>query len=967
MPLVDALKIVDSAISLWKEMKDFAGKSLERTSDQVFGSLQKTWDNTTQLSGSFIISPKPVPSISLSSNVSPLIQDHLRIKLNPLTRVSSNRYLRKFGSDRFLHLTLPSFDASDVSGRPAQYATAAGAEKLKKEMLAWLTKDGELDLMNRIWKPFYVKEVKRQAQGKKRGKETRFQIIFFAVRGVGIGELRSDGGLYANESFEGRGEMTPEQLLRWQIPLEKEAGTTVPKIWSRVELGFSKSVPTATFKKWQIHEVEDKVSPTGEVMDDGCSVCSPEVMRRVMAALELSSLPSAVQGRVGGAKGVWFLDPEMDLASTDLRISVTPSMRKYQWHDEDEYNGDTARLTLDVLAYAKPPKEAMLNLQLVPILEHGGVSYETFKSILEDHLEREIKELEEARKDPLLLRRWVEKEGGGATATDSNGSGVDFMGGMPASDQQRLIMLIDAGFELDRCETMRKALDKIVAQFWDSLIADFKVRVPKSTNLMCIADPTGSLEEGECWLQFSKGPIDEKTGIREDRIVGEILVARNPAHLASDIQRVTAVDFKDKYTKLRNLKDVIVYSTKGDRPLASFLSGGDYDGDKCWICWDQRLVTPFKNTPPLTKSQEIKLTDYFSKSDTKLAKYLDYDQKHPNTLLPLLLENGLERMLFNDSYLGRVTNLHCWLAYKSGDITSPSAVKIAQVASFLVDAPKQGLLFKKEIIEKQKIDTPRYKQPLTTDLLTWTPTSKDHVLDRLRFSTALPHIRARKEQLAAEAAAAIVKNGSYMPELCNLSRHLESRRQRSPQLNRIFSNLHRKLEAMATEWHRFNAVRYDLDASAGSSASRSFRGKAGVEEVKESATFRRVIDSLRQQFLDYKPDASASPSFISHSTSLGLGGSSPPPLSASECELYQLWSSEAGEYMWRLVKASVAYGAQSWRGKELVWWVVGEELCALKGAERRCRVVRNEVHVGLRVGKGWVGREEEGEEMEVEF
>lgn len=31
---------------------------------------------------------------------------------------------------------------------------------------------------------------------------------------------------------------------------------------------------------------------------------------------------------------------------------------------------------------------------------------------------------------------------------------------------------------------------------------------------------------------------------------------------------------------LRELQDVIVFSVKGDRSLASLLSGGDYDGDK---------------------------------------------------------------------------------------------------------------------------------------------------------------------------------------------------------------------------------------------------------------------------------------------------------------------------------------------------------------------------------------------------
>lgn len=47
-------------------------------------------------------------------------------------------------------------------------------------------------------------------------------------------------------------------------------------------------------------------------------------------------------------------------------------------------------------------------------------------------------------------------------------------------------------------------------------------------------------------------------------------------------------------------KDVIVFSSKGERSLADKLSGGDYDGDKAWICWEPDIVGPFKNAdvPP---------------------------------------------------------------------------------------------------------------------------------------------------------------------------------------------------------------------------------------------------------------------------------------------------------------------------------------------------------------------------------
>lgn len=45
-----------------------------------------------------------------------------------------------------------------------------------------------------------------------------------------------------------------------------------------------------------------------------------------------------------------------------------------------------------------------------------------------------------------------------------------------------------------------------------------------------------------------------------------------------------AVDLQNYHSPgLRELQDVVVFSVRGDRSLASLLSGGDYDGDKVRI------------------------------------------------------------------------------------------------------------------------------------------------------------------------------------------------------------------------------------------------------------------------------------------------------------------------------------------------------------------------------------------------
>lgn len=79
-----------------------------------------------------------------------------------------------------------------------------------------------------------------------------------------------------------------------------------------------------------------------------------------------------------------------------------------------------------------------------------------------------------------------------------------------------------------------------------------------------VADPLAILEEGEVHIAFST-PFDQEFMLHDI----DLLVARHPAALPSDVQKVRAV-FK---IELKNFQDVIVFPSKGDRPLAEKLSG----------------------------------------------------------------------------------------------------------------------------------------------------------------------------------------------------------------------------------------------------------------------------------------------------------------------------------------------------------------------------------------------------------
>jgi len=273
-------------------------------------------------------------------------------------------------------------------------------------------------------------------------------------------------------------------------------------------------------------------------MNDGCSVCSPMVMRKIREMLNLTETPTAVQGRLGGAKGMWFADPVADQYSEELWIKVTDSQLKYKFHDEDRDvdEFDWARMTLFVLNYSKEPSPKALNIQLVPILRRQGVPFEAFKELLETHLDEDLEQLLDAAKNRTSLRHWL-----GSHGLEDRFRIWDipvFDSGAPGSPAEQMAMLLDAGFDPIDCGFLMDKLNTIVGQQFDKILDKLHIRVPCSTTIYCIADPTGTLAEGEVSLQFSKGFMDPVTLTRRECIEGDVLVARNPAHLPTDIQKV---------------------------------------------------------------------------------------------------------------------------------------------------------------------------------------------------------------------------------------------------------------------------------------------------------------------------------------------------------------------------------------------------------------------------------------------
>lgn len=69
-----------------------------------------------------------------------------------------------------------------------------------------------------------------------------------------------------------------------------------------------------------------------------------------------------------------------------------------------------------------------------------------------------------------------------------------------------------------------------------------------------------------------------------------MIVTRSPSVHPGDIRSLQCVDRPE----LRHLENVIVFSSKGDRPTCSKMSCGDLDGDLYLVIWNRDLVNSIK-------------------------------------------------------------------------------------------------------------------------------------------------------------------------------------------------------------------------------------------------------------------------------------------------------------------------------------------------------------------------------------
>jgi RNA dependent RNA polymerase len=818
----------------------------EKSSSSAWNSATKTFFESETRARSVYLAG--VLSLKSKSD-----DDVFEFYLKPLQLDRSCRFHRQYGPSRFMVLHLPS---TSISGDiPEVLKQDARSGVLSNSVARWLTT--KHTFLGRTWIAFFLEPEKKKS--KSNAQSQGHKVHLFAVSGDGLPVIQIDN------------------FLNWHLRFEHNRMSTDLKLFQRLSLGLSKTIATVTLLASEFVRLPDPVGHA--VMNDGCARMSKTLARDIARIMNLNDIPSVYQGRIAGAKGLWMAVPDdefYDMGPRNYCIEIADSQLKIKPHPANDGTSEEAQRTFEVLSYSAPGKPAALNTQLLTILHDRGVQRQTLGELLVADIGTFHADLEESMHRPFRLRSLVQSRGLSSRADEE----VRMTGSWPDEAEEQAIMLIENGFTPDTSSLLVECLRSMLQTSLEQYVDRLQIRIPCSTYLYCVADPYGILEPNEVHLSFSEVWKDPVSGFKESFVDGrDILVARLPALLPSDVQRRQAVWKRE----LHHLKDVIVFSTKGEIPLAHMLSGGDYDGDTPWICWDEDIVRVFKNAdmPKTPTKKDCGLVQQSRWVKDVFAAGMDQGglASHAGRFLANCFEFNL-----HPSYLGQCTLEHEKVVYFVGDLSAPNAVMLAALSGYLVDSAKQGDLLSdagwlkiRKQVSPQSRQKPAYKNAESSH-----HKRQSNIIDFLKFWQAVPE----KDRILTQFHGQWPQQHSYDSVLCQPWRWMKSHAKGltpSAELPPIINQLLQDVKEVV----------------------RKFREQQPKEENRVSGQFRQAIENFCHQFRTIEP-------------------------SAGKHEFSSLWVSERGKRFghWSLLRASCLYS--HFNTTKLAWYFAGEELCQIR-------------------------------------
>ena len=523
-----------------------------------------------------------------------------------------------------------------------------------------------------------------------------------------------------------------------------------------------------------------------------------------------------------------------------------------------------------------------MNPQYINILVDRNVDKSLLRQALQTDISSYTKAYADAQSNSVSTLSWLYTHHRPGRSAGS----IENVGAFPRSTEDQAQLLLESGFDntsLPLADKLKSLLTSTLTRYVERL----HIKVEHSTSVFCVADPYHVLAPGEVFLKFSTMKENPATKLKQSCIYDiDVLVGRNPAHLPSDMQKVRAVFRKE----LMNFADVAVFSSQGDVPLASLLSGGDYDGDTVFVCWDPSLVGPFVNAaPPPAISAFAAGLQCEAKPLNQIFGRCEHQEAFERSCDELL--GKCVAFSLQPSLLGECVLEHEKVIYHGrAKLHEPNAVRLAALAGYLVDASKQGYSLSKndwwtirrEVAGDRSLEEPAYRSGRA-------PTKSTNVIDWLKFTVAMDERDKALQNPRLKHDAQYKDKDLYTPWR---QAHELALKQSDIELKNFLTHLRERLKELGT---RFSNAAW---------STRFHKDERG--DADDIVKFRGAIEVICEDLKKITP-ASLS--------------------SSAETSITQTMLN-LGPYTWNHLRASCLYDLYP-RGA-VSWYLAGRELCQIK-------------------------------------
>ncbi|KDO19525.1 hypothetical protein SPRG_15273 [Saprolegnia parasitica CBS 223.65] len=326
---------------------------------------------------------------------------------------------------------------------------------------------------------------------------------------------------------------------------------------ARLGQAFSTTTPTVRMRSFE-HAVGPDMVRNGRIFSDGIGFISPALATTIATSLGLKDVPSAFQIRYGGGKGVVAVYEkcpvdiwgQRTVADMQLRISML------------KFVSDHNQIEVCSVPQTLP---AYLNRQLITLLLTRGIKSKAILSVAHETLRDTAAPLKTHAKAIQFVQSHAPK----ATIVKLLEVGVS----------------VQDPFVADWLHMLRRHV-------YNNVKFRSRIRVFDGVVLMGVLDETNTLPEGCVFFQSSNM---SRYAITPPALGTRCVVGRNPSLHPGDLRILT---YYADVPALHHLYDVLVFSSRGDRPVTDMMSGGDLDGDLYFCLWDHRLV-PAQDVPPM--------------------------------------------------------------------------------------------------------------------------------------------------------------------------------------------------------------------------------------------------------------------------------------------------------------------------------------------------------------------------------